>query len=270
MIRAIFFDLDDTLIDSAPAWRAGLDAAFAGLLKHRLELSREAIQAAWQGASRALGARLDAGELRVAQVRERRWHEALTALSIIDDLLAAELEATLAETFIGGLRLFDDALEALDRLRGRAFAERPYGQATTERPYGQATSGGPVHLGIVTNGAADEALDSQYTKALRTGLLDRVDSFLASDAAGYRKPDPRIFALALARAGVAPLEAIYVGDSISNDVVGANRAGMLSVLLWRACEPQPTLEGEQRPARVIGSLAEVPALLAASPQRNDL
>lgn len=261
MIRAIFFDLDDTLIDSAPAWRAGLDAAFAGLLKHRLELSREAIQAAWQGASRALGARLDAGELRVAQVRERRWHEALTALSIIDDLLAAELEATLAETFIGGLRLFDDALEALDRLRGRAFAERPYGQAT---------SGGPVHLGIVTNGAADEALDSQYTKALRTGLLDRVDSFLASDAAGYRKPDPRIFALALARAGVAPLEAIYVGDSISNDVVGANRAGMLSVLLWRACEPQPTLEGEQRPARVIGSLAEVPALLAASPQRNDL
>ena len=263
MIRAVFFDLDDTLIDSAPAWRAGLDAAFAQLAERRPELSREAIPAAWQRANRALGARLDAGALRVAQVRELRWREALMELGIADDALAAELEATLAQTFIGGLRLFDDAAEALDRLRGRAFTERPYDQAATARPDDQATAGSPpYHLGIITNGAADEALDSQYTKALRTGLLDRVDSFLASDAAGYRKPDPRIFALALERAGVAPAEALYVGDSIANDMVGANRAGMVSVLLWRGDEPLPDLAGERRPAHVITSLAELDDLLA--------
>ncbi len=236
MIRAIFFDLDDTLIDSAPAWRAGLDAAFARLLEHRPELARERIQAAWEGANRALGARLDAGELTVAQVRERRWRETLAALGIADDALAAELEATLAETFIGALRLYDDAAAALDRLRGHYY------------------------LGIITNGAADKALDSQYTKALRSGLLDRVDSFLASDAAGYRKPDPRIFALALERASVAPAEAVYVGDSIGNDVVGANRAGMVSVLLWRGHEPPPALEGDKRPAHMVCGLSEVPAL----------
>lgn len=265
MIRAIFFDLDDTLVDSAPAWRAGLDAAFARLHERWPDLSREAIQAAWQGASRTLGARLDSGELTVAQVRERRWREALGALGalgITDNALAAELEAKLAETFIGGLRLYDDAADVLDRLSGRAFTERPYDQSSGERPYDKAHSGRPYHLGIITNGAADEALDSQYTKALRTGLLDRVDSFLASDAAGYRKPDSRIFALALERAGIAPHEAIYVGDSIGNDVVGANRAGMVSVLLWRWNEPLPALEGEQRPAWVIASLVEVERILA--------
>lgn len=257
MICAVFFDLDDTLIDSTPAWRAGMDAAFAGLVERRPELSREAIRAAWQGASRALGARLDAGALSVVQVRERRWREALAALGITDDALAAELEATLAETFISGLRLFDDAADALDLLRGRAHAMRPSHQDDSSHPDGQDTLERRYHLGIITNGAADEALDSQYTKARRTGLLDRVDSFLASDAAGCRKPDPRIFALALERTGVAPHEALYVGDSIENDVVGANRAGMVSVLLWRGDQPLPTLEGEQRPAWIIASLAEL-------------
>lgn len=246
-VSAVFFDLDDTLIDSAPAWRAGLDAAFARLTEVRPELAREAIRAAWQRASGALTARLDAGALSVAQVRERRWREALSALAIADDTLAAELEATLAETFIGGLRLFKDTA-VLDRLRGR---ERASGMDDHRR----------CHVGIITNGAADEALDSQYTKALRTGLLDRVDSFLASDAAGFRKPDPRIFALALERAGVAPDEAFYVGDSIRNDVVGANYAGMMSVLLWRVDEPLPALEGDERPAHVITSLAGLDGLL---------
>lgn len=236
-VSAVFFDLDDTLIDSAPAWRTGVHAAFTRLRELRPDLAREAIRTAWQSASRSLGALLDAGTLSVAQVRERRWRETLAALGIADDALAAELEATLAQTFIGGLRLFEDA-DVLDRLRGRCY------------------------IGIITNGAADEALDSQYSKALRTGLLDRVDSFLASDAAGYRKPDPRIFALALGRAGVAPHEALYVGDSIGNDVVGANRAGMVSVLLRREDVPLPALVGERCPAHITTSLAEVDGLLA--------
>ncbi len=71
----------------------------------------------------------------------------------------------------------------------------------------------------------------------------------------------RIFALALERASVAPAEAVYVGDSIGNDVVGANRAGMVSVLLWRGDEPLPALVGDERPAHAISSLAEAEGLL---------
>jgi FMN phosphatase YigB (HAD superfamily) len=43
-------------------------------------------------------------------------------------------------------------------------------------------------------------------------------------------PDVRIFQLALARASVLPGSALFVGDSLSTDVLGANRAGLYSVL----------------------------------------
>jgi HAD superfamily hydrolase (TIGR01549 family) len=244
MIRTVFFDLDDTLVRSAPAWHSGVEAAFARLRERRPELGHKAIEAAWQSTNRALRMQLEAGMLIVAQVRALRWPATLKALGIRDDSLASDLETTLAETFIGGLQLFDDA-DVLDRLRCRLDTARPY------------------HVGIITNGATDQALDSQYTKARRLGLLDRVDSFLASDAAGYRKPDPRIFALALERAGAAPHEALYVGDSIGYDVVGANRAGIVSVLLWRGHNPPLTLEGERHPAHVIASLANLDDILVA-------
>jgi FMN phosphatase YigB (HAD superfamily) len=45
------------------------------------------------------------------------------------------------------------------------------------------------------------------------------------------KPDPRIFRLALERAGVGPDEAVYVGDLYSVDIRGARAAGIEAVLL---------------------------------------
>lgn len=239
MIRAVFFDLDDTLVDSARPWRAGLAAAVADLCERRPDLGADDVYAAWHAANRALIARLDAGDVPMATVRERRWRDTLRALGIEDPALSAALDARLTETFIGGVRLFEDVGTLPEVLRER------------------------FHVGIITNGADDDALDSQRTKAARTGLLARVDSFLASDAAGFRKPDPRIFHLALERAGVGAAEALYVGDNITNDIVGANRVGMTSVLIWRGPEPYPTLEGDERPARVIETLRELPALLVS-------
>jgi putative hydrolase of the HAD superfamily len=51
---------------------------------------------------------------------------------------------------------------------------------------------------------------------------------LPSDA-GAAKPDPRIFAFALARLGIAPGAALYVGDDHENDVKGARSAGLYAV-----------------------------------------
>jgi len=45
------------------------------------------------------------------------------------------------------------------------------------------------------------------------------------------KPDPRIFAIALERLGVAPDRAIHVGDIVGLDVRGARRAGVEPVLM---------------------------------------
>ena len=47
--------------------------------------------------------------------------------------------------------------------------------------------------------------------------------------AGAAKPDPRIFQLALARLGVAPSDAHYVGDDAEDDIAGASAAGMRAI-----------------------------------------
>lgn len=63
------------------------------------------------------------------------------------------------------------------------------------------------------------------------GLLPHLEFVVDSSKVGVEKPDPRIFHLALERAGVAPQDAVYVGDLYSIDVLGARAAGMDAILM---------------------------------------
>jgi putative hydrolase of the HAD superfamily len=65
----------------------------------------------------------------------------------------------------------------------------------------------------------------------RLGFADRLDFVVDSAEEGVEKPDPRIFEIALARAGVTAGEAAYIGDLYSIDVLGARRVGLRAVLL---------------------------------------
>ena len=67
----------------------------------------------------------------------------------------------------------------------------------------------------------------------RCGLLGSLDGVVCSAAAGARKPDPRIFEVALAEAGCAPGEALHVGDTAEEDVAGAEGAGVRALLIDR-------------------------------------
>lgn len=61
------------------------------------------------------------------------------------------------------------------------------------------------------------------------------DIVVISDEVGVRKPDPRIFRLALGHARAAPSRALYIGDKPATDVRGAMGAGMTAVLIDRHC-----------------------------------
>jgi HAD superfamily hydrolase (TIGR01509 family) len=63
------------------------------------------------------------------------------------------------------------------------------------------------------------------------GLAAHFDAVVDSWVEGVSKPDPRIFALALDRLGVAASDAIMVGDSPAADVAGAAAAGVRAALL---------------------------------------
>jgi putative hydrolase of the HAD superfamily len=66
------------------------------------------------------------------------------------------------------------------------------------------------------------------------GLAPLLDGVVTSAAAGVRKPDPAIFAIALALTGARPEQAVHVGDSLGEDVAGARASGVAAVLLDRS------------------------------------
>ena len=67
----------------------------------------------------------------------------------------------------------------------------------------------------------------------RCGLASALDAIVTSAAAGARKPDPAIFAAALAVAGCEAGEALHVGDTESEDLDGARSAGIRALLIDR-------------------------------------
>jgi len=85
-----------------------------------------------------------------------------------------------------------------------------------------------LKLAIVSNW--DASLQSHCDDL---GLTPLFDTIVGSQAVGYEKPDPRIFAIALERVQVTATQVLHVGDIYVSDVVGARRAGITPVLLDR-------------------------------------
>ncbi len=72
----------------------------------------------------------------------------------------------------------------------------------------------------------------------RVGVRTALDGVVVSAVAGHAKPDPAIFEDALALAGCEPAEALAVGDTEAEDVVGAAAAGIPALLLDRERGPE--------------------------------
>jgi len=110
-------------------------------------------------------------------------------------------------------------------------------------------------LGVVSNGdgRAEEAL-------IALDLRRHFELVVDSQLVGVEKPDPRIFAVALEAMGVAPSEALYVGDLYEIDVVGARRAGLDVILL----DPRGRHRG--RDVRTAATIAEVAELILGGDQ----
>lgn len=110
-----------------------------------------------------------------------------------------------------------------------------------------------VKIGLISN--TERSLTSFQTHFALDGLFAVT---ISSSDHGYMKPHPSIFEAALQRVRVAPSDAVMVGDSVAHDIEGARRLGMRAVLLLRS----GTISGGCPPdVPVIRSLRELPELL---------
>lgn len=114
-----------------------------------------------------------------------------------------------------------------------------------------------LELGVISN------FDSRLFGVLKgLGIGDYFDTVTISSLARSAKPAPGIFRLALEKHVLDPEEALHIGDSLRDDVVGAQRAGLAGVLIQRqGDQPEIELPKGIGPYRTIRSLSELPHLV---------
>jgi putative hydrolase of the HAD superfamily len=223
--RAVLLDALGTLLELEPPWP---------LL--RAELAARGVEISDAHAREAL---------RAEMAYYRAHHdEAVDAVALDDlrDRCAAVLDAALPEHArgVGDLRA-----ALLASLRFRPYPEVPTVLAALRE---QGT-----RLVVVSNWDV-----SLHQVLADTGLAEAVDGVVTSAECGAAKPAAAIFARALAQAGgVAPADALHVGDSLEADVAGARAAGIDAVLVIR--------DGASAPAgvRAIADLSALPPRCAS-------
>lgn len=239
----VLFDLDDTLF-------AHRDAVDDGILRHLGAVGgpftgadpAEAIDL-WHSLEEVHYHSYLAGTLDFQGQRRARARDFATAHGL--ELTEAEAGAWFDAYFIhyeSSWKLHDDALPCLDAL-ARAFPG--------------------VRIGLITNAA----LAYQLRKLRFTGLTERVEHVVASGELGITKPDPRIFQHACELFDVAPSAAVYVGDRLRTDAIGAAAAGLTGVWIDRRAASVTEVdaaEAERLGVIRITGLAELAGALAPS------
>lgn len=239
--RVILFDLDDTLFRHS-------ESVAAGVLAHRLSHhgplaeADEALEfARWQELEEHHYHRYLSGEVGFLDQRRARARDFVAPYGLdlaLDDAADAWFNAYIAE-YRRSWKLHDDALPTLDELAARIPG---------------------VRFGIITNAV----MAFQVEKLDAIGLSARVDHVVASGEFGAAKPDASIFRHACELFEVPPSEAVYVGDRLETDAIGASSAGLTGVWLCRGREPVPAEVAAAAASAVliVRGLVELPALLA--------
>jgi len=110
------------------------------------------------------------------------------------------------------------------------------------------------NLGVISNGLAVK----QWEKLIGLGIHHLFDVVATSEELGYSKPQKEIFLFAIEKLGLLPEECLMVGDRLDTDVFGGNLAGMYTVHLKQGKygEDRPKTE-EQTPDFEIDDFTEI-------------
>jgi putative hydrolase of the HAD superfamily len=221
-IKAVLFDLDDTLWPVVPVIMRAETMLFEWLSRHApLVTLRHSIESLRQERKLLMASNpkyaLDLEALR-RDALIKAFEDVGEDPAKVEHAMSIFIQARNAVTF------FDDVLPSLDRLKDRFV------------------------LGSITNGTAD--LDS-------VGLSSYFQLSMAARVFGTAKPSPAIFHAACDALGISPHEAVYVGDDPILDVTGAQNAGLHSIWINRSgVEPNHVLPDGVHPHAICTTLLE--------------
>ncbi len=239
-IKGVFFDFGDTLVDVGQVDRFSLFEAGGQLAYDYLLSLNKPVPSFGRYHRRQLWA------VRWHYFKSRLTRREFNALDVIGKLAASmghdltfeqtvELACLWYEPLSQRMTVEDGLAEMLANLRNQGLT-----------------------LGVISNTfVPSQALDRHLA---RLGLIELLSVRVYSCDVRFRKPDARIFSIALERADLAADETLFVGDSLEADIGGANSAGMVSVLKDPADRHRHC---RIKPKHRIRKLAELSSIIAA-------
>jgi putative hydrolase of the HAD superfamily len=192
MIKAVIFDLDNTLVDFMLMKRQAIDAAINAMRDAGLKLSTEKIRE------------------RIDQIYSERGIE---FQNVFDELLFSEFSKV-------DYKILSAGVIAYRRAREAALVSYPHVTMTLID-----LSKMHMKLGVVSDAPAREA----WLRLCYLNLHHLFDAVVTFEDTGKRKPDPEPFRKILDLLNIKPSEALMVGDWAERDVVGAAKVGMKTV-----------------------------------------
>lgn len=229
-VRAVIFDLDDTITDFASAADAAFISAFSAIAEeHGVDVDE--LHARYMELFEEFYTLHLEGQITLEEFRVYRFSRAFELVGLPVDDHFLDMTVDFLHYYDHELETFPGACEVLREL---------------DRIY---------PLGLITNGPTDP----QWRKINKFNLPNIFEVILVSGQLGIAKPDPRIFDVALEGLRVAPENAIMVGNSLQHDHQGAMNAGIRFV--WANHTGNDLPEGWPEPDFEIGSFSELRDLL---------
>ncbi|KAA0215479.1 TIGR02253 family HAD-type hydrolase [bacterium] len=216
-LRAIFFDIDDTLYSTSDFAALARRNAIESMRAHGFRMSTEDALRELEEIVAEFTSNYEHHFDKLLLRVPRHYYEPVSPT-----ILVAAAVVGYHETKFRHLRAYEDAVDVLKLLRAQTS----------------------LKLGVVTSGLPLK----QAEKLVRLGIAELFEpnAIFISDELGISKPNPKLYLRACAALAIRPSEAMYVGDRPKMDVDPPNKIGMITVLNRRSGK-YSNEQGESRP-----------------------
>lgn len=222
-MMTVFFDLDRTLMDFDVGEDMGISALYEAC-RGQLRMGAEEFRSTWKEVAQRTFDEYSAGLHTFDEQRRLRVRRMFSLNGIeLGDAEADERFRLYWSSYERGVRLFPDARGILENLRERK-----------------------IPTGLISNGDTS----NQMWKLGRENLTRYFDPIVISGEVGVSKPEPRIFEIAMERAGATRGTTWYIGDSLVHDIEPAVKLGLNAIHLNRGLADGTVIRRAENPAYI--------------------
>ena len=226
MIRAVFFDMDDTLYDTSGFAAIARRAAVKAMVHNGLQCSEEDGYALLMDIVKEKGSNYD-----------KHFNVLTKEVNGVEDPLI----------IVNGIITYHNTKFAMLKLEPECFSILLYLKSKDYK------------VGLITNGKELK----QWEKLVRLGLYPFFDDVVTSESVGVEKPNPEIYEIAMKRLDVTAGTSLMIGNSFETDIMGAYNAGINSMIINSELteEQQNFVDEKNYNVRTLNSLMDLMNIL---------